>query len=1060
MLARTSERKMLVVRSALLLGWGILIGSLFWDPVTVKLTAVDNLASPFRAAELAVPVQEGALHNAPYAMGARIFWTMVVPILPLFLMVFGHEAWRRICPLSLASQIPRYLGLRRQRAIVQRRTGKVERVLALIGRNDWLARNAWYVQFGLLFTGLCARILFINSDRIALAVGLIGVILAAVTVGWLWGGKSWCNYICPINVVQKIYTEPRGLLESAAHLSGNPISQAMCRSSTAAGERSACVGCMTNCGDIDLERSYWDTILEPARRHVYYMFFGLIIGFYGYYYLYSGDWTYYFSGIWTHEADALDKLFDPGLFLMGRQIPIPKLAAVPLVLGLSVLSSLLLGLVLERLYRLIRRRRGAVPEAEIVNHCLSVSAYISINTFYLFGGRPNLLLLPPPVMHLVDIVIVSLTTMWLWQALHRTPFKYRREGMARTLLDQLRKLKIDFSRHLEGRRLEDLKPDEIYVLTKVMPASAREQKLQAYKNILDDAIRTGKTASATSLELLHDIRMRMDISDEEHTNLLEGMGAAEIIDLDVGKATSAERAAGMASYRQLVGGNLIPQIVAGRSVEAILADPAMRETMQVLRASFQITDAEQAQVIAEITSPDILGEPMRATLDRLRDLQALRFRLMSSPADEPLGQTLFTLLDEIVAERIGEQCAKGLSILRALRDAPASWFAQDLSALGGLELAAMLARPAGGRGTSTWADMLEPHLLPVLEGAAEDPAAGERPADLPRRAYREVIGAGLDAEACLDLMLVDEDPLARALALTAFSFSDPALAEQRAAGLLLERHQHWLLEDVLVQITGTSQAEGPARNEQGLQITLEEGGGARRHLVFNQAYVTIGRATGNDIVIQHPAIWPYHMAVGWDRGEVKLIRLDDVSLCVDGTEHQDESVVIAPGAIVTFGELQADMPCLSIGWDMPTESQSLQSYDAMTLVLMLARNPDLRREGLSALAERARSGSVGRHLQGTRLRPLEEAGRRLFLVHVGRLCLTDTSSDRRRVLEAGDFVELGPDDQFAWLEVESEFAIVATAGCPERVAPAAPSARAARPRDERTFTGSLPLPAV
>lgn len=35
---------------------------------------------------------------APCAMGARIFWGMIVPLGIFILLVFGNEAWRRICP--------------------------------------------------------------------------------------------------------------------------------------------------------------------------------------------------------------------------------------------------------------------------------------------------------------------------------------------------------------------------------------------------------------------------------------------------------------------------------------------------------------------------------------------------------------------------------------------------------------------------------------------------------------------------------------------------------------------------------------------------------------------------------------------------------------------------------------------------------------------------------------------------------------------------------------------------------------------------------------------------
>ncbi len=159
------------------------------------------------------------------------------------------------------------------------------------------------------------------------------VLAAAFLVGFLWGGKSWCNYFCPANIVQKIYTEPRGLLESAPHLLRPAVPQSMCRTSSPDGDRSACVGCAANCGDIDLEQSYWSSILDPARRRIYYMFNGLIIGFYWYFFLYAGSWDYYLSGIWSHEAGALGRLLDPGLYLAGQAIPIPKLVAVPLVMA-------------------------------------------------------------------------------------------------------------------------------------------------------------------------------------------------------------------------------------------------------------------------------------------------------------------------------------------------------------------------------------------------------------------------------------------------------------------------------------------------------------------------------------------------------------------------------------------------------------------------------------------------------------------------------------------------------------------------------------------------------
>jgi 4Fe-4S binding domain len=71
-----------------------------------------------------------------------------------------------------------------------------------------------------------SRILFDNSNRIEL-FGLFAFILgSALVVGLLYGGKTWCNYFCPISVIQDIYTGPGGLLDSKAHLTPARVSLA------------------------------------------------------------------------------------------------------------------------------------------------------------------------------------------------------------------------------------------------------------------------------------------------------------------------------------------------------------------------------------------------------------------------------------------------------------------------------------------------------------------------------------------------------------------------------------------------------------------------------------------------------------------------------------------------------------------------------------------------------------------------------------------------------------------------------------------------------------------
>jgi len=217
MFGQISEQTMHRVRWVLTCGWLLLIFSLFYDPISPILTDPSSTWSPLRInPDACVAVQGVCLEEQPYRVGAAIFWGAIVPASIFVLLVFGHELWRRICPLSFLSQIPVALKWQRQKKRVDAKTGKTRYEIVKIKKESWLGRNYLYFQFGWLYVGLCARILFVNSDRTALAAWLLFTIGAAIAVGYLYGGKSWCQYFCPMAPVQKIYAEPGGVLASKA----------------------------------------------------------------------------------------------------------------------------------------------------------------------------------------------------------------------------------------------------------------------------------------------------------------------------------------------------------------------------------------------------------------------------------------------------------------------------------------------------------------------------------------------------------------------------------------------------------------------------------------------------------------------------------------------------------------------------------------------------------------------------------------------------------------------------------------------------------------------------
>jgi len=526
MFAQVPEQWMHRVRWVLTSGWLLLVLSLFYDPWTAALTQPDHPWSPLRLTGECIRVQGQCVAEAPYPIGATIFWGAVVPSGIFILLVFGHELWRRICPLSFLSQIPRALGWERQFKRENKQTGKVRYELAKVKSDSWLGKNYLYLQFGYLFIGLCGRILFFNANRLVLAFWILSAIGFAIAVGYLYGGKSWCQYFCPMAPVQNVFSEPRGLLGSKAHMSESRITQSMCRTVTPEGnEQSACVACQSPCFDIDSERTYWDGLQRPEESFIRYSYLGLVVGYFVYYYLYAGNWDYYFSGVWNRDPNQLASLMNPGLYLFGQPIGIPKLFAVPLVLGAFTAAGYFLGKLIETQLKSYARQHYPKWSADLIQHRIfAILTFIAFNFFFIFAARPLILLTPVWVQYVYDLGLVFLSTMWLSQTWKRTADLYSRENLANRFRKQLEKLELDVSQYLEGRSLADLHTNEVYVLAKVLPEFNRETRHEAYKGVVREALEEGYVNSSSSLEVLRQMRQELGVSDDEHREVLEELG--------------------------------------------------------------------------------------------------------------------------------------------------------------------------------------------------------------------------------------------------------------------------------------------------------------------------------------------------------------------------------------------------------------------------------------------------------------------------------------------------------------------------------------------------------
>ena len=513
MFNQISEKQMHYVRWILTIGWAVLIGSLFYDPLTTQLTDSQNVQSPFHIQPECIHFQGACIHPSPYDMGARIFWGMVIPSAIVLLLLFGHEVWRRICPLSFIAQLPRALGLQHKRLTIKS-TGEFVYEPVKVSKDSWLGRNYLYLQFSLLFLGLNIRLLCVNSDCLALGLYLVSTILLAMVVNYWYGGKSWCHYVCPMAPVQMIYTGPRGLLGSKAHQAKNNLTQSMCRIVDEKGkEKSACDGCKSTCLDIDIEKSYWEELHQPDKKLLYYGYFGLVIGFYLYFFLYSGSLDFFATGAWN-ETSQMETLFNPGFYIANHIIPIPKLVAVPLTLATSTGLSYVIGLQIEKTYKRITKssnktqvqRRIFSALTQVQHRILTTFSFLSFNALFFLGIYPSLSWLSYPVKQAFTWLVVIASAAWFYRTLKRSTEQYTRESRVNSLRRSLNQLAIDFPKVLEGRSLEELEADEVYILGTILPDLLQD------KELLEEALEQKDADFSSQRETLENISQAIELT--------------------------------------------------------------------------------------------------------------------------------------------------------------------------------------------------------------------------------------------------------------------------------------------------------------------------------------------------------------------------------------------------------------------------------------------------------------------------------------------------------------------------------------------------------------------
>jgi len=487
---------------------------------------------------------------APQFAG-RVFWTVAVASLPLLLVLAGYHRWRRICPLAWFSQLPARLGFPGERRA-----------------SAWLQKNYYSLVFVIFFVCLWLRLVATNGNGKALAGFLLLLSFAAFACGAMFTGKTWCNYVCPVSFVEKIYTEPHGL---------RPTSNSQCPK---------CTACKPACPDINQENGYWKEILSQPKKFVYFAFPGLVFAFYFYFYLQSGTWEYYFGGAWTNEPELARLSFLPGhspqtagfYFLPSW----PRALAAALTLTVGALLSFALFSLLERLAdKRLRQRDEELDEAGLRHLLFTAASFTAFVTFYTFAGTPTLRLIPGAP-HLVQILVVVTATLFLIRRFQRRQRAYAEETLARQILRRWEWADMEPPKDLHEAFL-------IHTIRSRTYANGYARLLEIYKEAVREAVASGFVSRA-EVQRLESLRNQLQISQADHEGIMADLDEEERSRIsDPALLVSAEKRLQLDAYTRALEGYW-------ERVSQAAADPD-DAFIRTLRQDYGVTQQEHGAVL-------------------------------------------------------------------------------------------------------------------------------------------------------------------------------------------------------------------------------------------------------------------------------------------------------------------------------------------------------------------------------------------------------------------------------------------------------------------------------
>ncbi|MEO0834621.1 MAG: hypothetical protein AAFY16_01255, partial [Cyanobacteria bacterium J06642_3] len=447
-------------------------------------------------------------------------------------------------------------------------------------------------------------------------------------------------------------------------------------------------------------------------------------------------------------------------------------------------------------------------DRKVVRHRIfTVVTFLSVNFFYVYGGRPEILRFPFIVQMLFNALVVLVSTLWLVRTWGRTHDQYKKESIADKLRRQLKKLKLDFNQVLGGRSLDDLKADELDLLAQVLPQVTKQERIQVYKGVLSESIQAGSVDASNSLKTLQSVRQRLEINESEHYAVLTELGIDDPSLLRSSQEHAQEDRLRIESYKDAIAALLQELVDSGIPVQ----EAVERKTKQItsLKNEYNINKHEHIQVLSGLF--DAL-RPKAEKLLALLQVENSRYQVISnfkSNSDTPV----FLLLRKLLLAKQQLIVTPLLAVLELMNNEPD---VIQLAQRTGIVASEAIAQVFSAE--PQWRECLNPLLLQELMpgGLNSTQTTMLRDDEQVSESHSNLLSAKAMDNALLEL-LQEPNPITQAASLYALTQLNREQGLAQAQQIINQPLQNDLVKDTAASLLGRSHQ--PAVIEQLLSMS-------------------------------------------------------------------------------------------------------------------------------------------------------------------------------------------------------------------------------------------------